>query len=196
MAGKRLGSEVRRVQILNAATAHFLAHGYETVSIDSIIADAGGTKTNVYSIFGDKAALFAAVVEQLAEEAGQSLAGIGEVEFNAAKPESWFHEVGYRYASALLSKRSLRAHRLVIAEAGRFPAVAKLWTKKVTGAAIQAVTDHLPPATNISQFFDLAGNGLLLRQLVAGAKPVAEPELKRHVDQAVAMFLKSNVRRS
>ena len=52
----------KRVAILAAARQMFTSQGYEGTSMDQIAALAGVSKLTVYSHFGDKEALFAAVV--------------------------------------------------------------------------------------------------------------------------------------
>src|ERR1041384_7684946 len=49
-------------RILEAANAHFNEHGLERASVDAIAAEAGVSKTTVYSNFGSKEGLFQAVV--------------------------------------------------------------------------------------------------------------------------------------
>ena len=57
----------RKAQILEVATDMFLSHGFDGVSIDNIVLAVGGSKTNVYSQFGNKEGLFRAVIENLCE---------------------------------------------------------------------------------------------------------------------------------
>lgn len=52
----------KRAAILAAARQMFTTQGYEGTSMDQIAAEAGVSKLTVYSHFGDKEALFAAVV--------------------------------------------------------------------------------------------------------------------------------------
>src|ERR1700691_6083052 len=55
----------RREQIIAVATELFLAHGLDGVSVDAVVQSAGGSKSSVYSYFGNKEGLFIAVVERL-----------------------------------------------------------------------------------------------------------------------------------
>ena len=45
----------------------FLAHGYAATSMDRVASAAGVSKATIYSHFKDKADLFAAIMQQLAE---------------------------------------------------------------------------------------------------------------------------------
>src|ERR1700736_3251241 len=59
--------EVRRSQILDAAAQVFLENGYGGATIDLVIERAGASKATVYSFFGGKDGLFAAIVEERVE---------------------------------------------------------------------------------------------------------------------------------
>lgn len=198
---KRVRAEAKRVEILKAATTLFLAHGYDGVSVDAIIAVAGGTKTNVYKLFGDKAALFAAVVEDLGHQTAQSVSALATLGIDPQKPEEALRKLGREYLDLVLTKRALRAHRLVIAEAERAPAVARKWAKTVSESAREAFSSHigelqkgsgflrLPAVRLAGLFLDLLSDGLLFRLLSAATKPLSDRELKAHLDDAVAVFL-------
>jgi TetR/AcrR family transcriptional regulator, mexJK operon transcriptional repressor len=119
-------SEAKRVEILKIATDLFLAKGYDGVSVDAIVARAGGTKTNVYKHFGGKAELFAAVIEELCQQIVHSFA---DLELDGMDPEDALRQVGRHFLTALFSQRSVRQHRIVVAESVRFPSVGKRWFK-------------------------------------------------------------------
>src|SRR5258705_12847249 len=55
--------EIRRSQILDAAVEVFLENGYGGATIDLVVERAGASKATVYSFFGGKDGLFAAIVE-------------------------------------------------------------------------------------------------------------------------------------
>src|SRR5258705_4443570 len=59
--------EIRRSQILDAAVEVFLENGYGGATIGLVVERAGAAKATVYSFFGGKAALFAAIVEEHAQ---------------------------------------------------------------------------------------------------------------------------------
>src|SRR5258707_15000880 len=59
--------EIRRSQILDAAVEVFLENGYGGATIDLVGERAGAFKGTVYSFFGGKDGLFAAIVEERVE---------------------------------------------------------------------------------------------------------------------------------
>ncbi|MFI6902292.1 TetR family transcriptional regulator [Nonomuraea sp. NPDC050394] len=58
----RSGEQSRR-RILDAARARFISHGYDTVTVRSIAADAGVDPAMIHYFFGSKDKLFAAALE-------------------------------------------------------------------------------------------------------------------------------------
>jgi AcrR family transcriptional regulator len=61
--------DVRRAELLDRATGLFLQHGYENVSLNDLIADAGVSKGAFYHWFPSKDALVAALAERSARGA-------------------------------------------------------------------------------------------------------------------------------
>lgn len=58
----------RRRAMLDAATQAFLEHGFEGTTLDMVIERAGGSRGTLYSSFGGKEGLFAAVIAHMIEE--------------------------------------------------------------------------------------------------------------------------------
>jgi AcrR family transcriptional regulator len=69
----RLTAERRRETILEAATAVFAASGYRAGKVSDVAARIGVTEPVIFQNFGSKAALFAAVLDRVADEVGASL---------------------------------------------------------------------------------------------------------------------------
>jgi TetR/AcrR family transcriptional regulator, cholesterol catabolism regulator len=61
--------DIRRAELLDRASGLFLRHGYENVSLNDLIADAGVSKGAFYHWFPSKDALIAALAERSAREA-------------------------------------------------------------------------------------------------------------------------------
>lgn len=70
----RMPAAERRESILAAATAAFAGSGYQAAKVADIAALVGVSEPVVFQNFGSKPALFAAVLERAAGEAGDSLA--------------------------------------------------------------------------------------------------------------------------
>ena len=191
-------SEAKRVEILRIATDLFLAKGYDGVSVDAIVARAGGTKTNVYKHFGGKAELFAAVIEELCRQIVHSFA---DMDLDGMDPEEALRQIGRRFLTALFTQRSVRQHRIVVAESVRFPSVGKRWFKAGPESARDPLAAYftklqkagrmrgVPPRRLAGLFLDMLSEEQLLRQLIAGAPTPSAREISKLVDDAVSVFL-------
>jgi len=65
--------DIRRAELLDRAAGLFLQHGYENVSLNDLIADAGVSKGAFYHWFSSKDALVAALAERAARDAFASV---------------------------------------------------------------------------------------------------------------------------
>lgn len=65
--------DIRRAELLDRAAALFIQHGYDNVSLNDLIADAGVSKGAFYHWFPSKDALIAALAQRSAQE---GLAGV------------------------------------------------------------------------------------------------------------------------
>ncbi|MEU6585596.1 TetR family transcriptional regulator [Nocardia sp. NPDC046763] len=66
-------SAATRERILTAAAAEFAAHGVAGARVDRIAASAKANKRAIYDYFGDKKALFAAVLERLMTDLAEAV---------------------------------------------------------------------------------------------------------------------------
>ena len=73
MGVKAQRAAATRTRLVAAARALFAAEGYAATSTEAILAAAGVTRGALYHHFADKQALFAAVCEQLHEEAEHAI---------------------------------------------------------------------------------------------------------------------------
>jgi AcrR family transcriptional regulator len=197
-ARKRSRGEAKRGEILKIATELFLKSGYDGVSVDSIIARAGGTKTNVYKFFGGKAELFAAVVEELCH---QIVFEFADIDLDGMPVEEGLRKLGRGFATALLTPRSLRQHRMIVAESVRFPGVGQRWFKAGPESAYAPVAAYIErqqkagrirgvPARRLAaMYFDMMIHEIHLRMLIAGASTPSTREINKLVDQSVDVLL-------
>jgi len=196
MAVESVRRQNKRAELLKVATDQFLSQGYEGLSLDTVIARAGGTKSNVYTLFGDKARLFQAVVDDLCKH----LAGrFEDLQLSSLAPDEALRAFGRRYLGTILDKHGLRLHRLMIAEARRFPSVAKRWYRMEREAAEQLLVKYLQaqprnrlagtPEQMARLFLNALSGELLLRQLVTGGPAPSTREVNARVDEALAAVL-------
>ena len=107
--------------IREAAKRVFLREGYGA-SMDLVAAEAGVSKQTVYHHFGSKEGLFRAIVEGLSEE---FLTVLVRSERIRECPAETLTELARRFLSLVMAPSSLALHRMLIAEAPRFPDLAR-----------------------------------------------------------------------
>jgi TetR/AcrR family transcriptional regulator, mexJK operon transcriptional repressor len=118
----RQEAERRHRGLIETAFRLFLEKGWEGVSIDEISRRAGVAKGFIYARYPDKAALFVGAVERLMEDA------MGTLQVGEPLPddvEEGLRAYGRRLLDLVLKPEALAFHRLFIAEAPKFPALAK-----------------------------------------------------------------------
>lgn len=184
-------------RILGVATALFLGDGFGATSIEAVARRAGISKRTFYHRFPGKEVLFEAVVRRLIER--------WTPPFNAALPEApSLTETLRRSAEYMLgvalTPEALALHRLVIAEARRFPGLARILHDLGAAAGIERIAQHLERHVAsgeltvqdsrfaAEQFILMVVTGPRRRALGLGV-PLSPPELRDWVDQSVALFL-------
>src|SRR5436853_5824929 len=119
----RLESAQLSDRILRVATALFLKDGFEATSIEAVAKRTGISKRTFYHRFRGKEELFEAVVRRLIERWTPSFdTGLPE----AADLAATLRQVAEYMLSVALSPQALALHRVVIAEAQRFPGLARI----------------------------------------------------------------------
>jgi TetR/AcrR family transcriptional repressor of mexJK operon len=118
----RQEAERRHRGLIETAFRLFLEKGWEGASIDEISRRAGVAKGFIYARYPDKAALFVGAIERLMEDA------MGNLQVSEPLPEDVEEGLcafGQRLLDLVLKPEALAFHRLFIAEAPKFPALAK-----------------------------------------------------------------------
>src|SRR3984957_5812872 len=115
-------SPEKRIQILAGAASVFAADGYEGASMARIAAVAGVSKGTLYNHFDSKAALFTAYV---GEKCDQNLARVFDSADNDGDPGEVLRSIRKRMVRMMLSDVGLAIYRVVIAEAAKFPDLAR-----------------------------------------------------------------------
>jgi AcrR family transcriptional regulator len=120
----------RRTAILDAATRLFLDQGYEGTSMDDVVAAARASKRTLYRNFGDKEGLFRAVIEaNIADAEGGTDPLIADLP-GTADLEGDLVTLARQHLRDVLQPHLMQIRRLVIAEADRFPNLARTWFER------------------------------------------------------------------
>jgi TetR/AcrR family transcriptional repressor of mexJK operon len=142
----------KRQAIIEAATALFLEHGYQGTSMDDIAALAAVSKQTVYKNFADKQQLFSDTVLGAAARADEFIAGLPRVLAHTDDLAAGLRALARQYLDTVMQPRLLQMRRLIVAEAGRFPDLARTYYRRVPEHVIGGLAE---------QFGDLASRGLL-----------------------------------
>ncbi|CAN5623715.1 N/A [soil metagenome] len=113
----------RRRHYLDTALDLFAADGFHGVSMDRLVAEAGGSKATLYRYFASKEELFEAIIVDLTEvTVEQRSAGA----LDALSLEEGLRAIGHATARAALSEQATVLFRLATGELNRFPQLAQV----------------------------------------------------------------------
>lgn len=191
-------SIAKREAILAAAQSLFFEYGYGAVSIDAIVKQVGGSKTNIYTYFGGKDGLFKAVVERVCDEL---LHPLRTLETDGLTPQEVLTRFGQRYLELVLKPQATALYRLIVAESPRFPELGQIFFEagpdvgygKLTcwiAAQQQAgyFVGHNPRLLAV-QFLDMVRGEMQLKLLLGIPQNISKPEIQQRVSGVVDVFL-------
>ena len=133
----------KRRAIMEAATALFLANGYQGTSMDDIAARAAVSKQTVYKNFADKERLFTDIVLGAAARADEFIEALPRVLAGGGDVQAVLRALGRQYLATVMQPRTLQLRRLVIAEAGRFPELARAYYQRAPERVMTALAAQL-----------------------------------------------------
>ncbi|CAM4064893.1 TetR/AcrR family transcriptional regulator [Kibdelosporangium persicum] len=142
----------KRSAILDAARTLFLRKGYGGASMDEVAAVAGVSKVTVYNHFADKERLYIEVVRNDISATAALTHEMVEALADSEDLQADLREFARRHIVEVTKPHLIRLRRLIIAEAERFPELARAWY------AAGAERAHAMLAT---QFEALARRGLM-----------------------------------
>jgi TetR/AcrR family transcriptional repressor of mexJK operon len=193
-------SPEKRTQILAGAAAVFAADGYEGASMARIAAIAGVSKGTLYNHFDSKAALFTAYV---GGKCDHYLAHVFDSADHEGDPANVLRGIGKRMVQMMLSDVGLAIYRVVIAEAAKFPDLARGFFEAGPARAIGFMADWLAeetrrgrlsvpdPAFAAEQFFNLCQTRLVLRRKLEMLPDPPDSDIDRVIEAAITMFLRT-----
>lgn len=138
----------KRSAIMAAATALFLRDGYRSTNMDQIAADAAVSKQTVYKQFADKEQLFREIVLSVTANAEAIISDLtsvlqaGEID-TIDDLRSVLTDLARRYIDGVLQPNVLSLRRLIVAEAERFPDLARTYYEQAPSRGIDILADAL-----------------------------------------------------
>jgi len=200
MAEKRSRGDIRNSKLQKVAANLFLKHGYEGVTVDKIVEEAGGSKSTVYSEFGGKCGLFISSIESLCRASNDPLA---DIDYAGLDLEQSLKKLAFHILKLITSKRSIELHRLAIGEAVNCPEVGIAWYTygpARTASFIKEVIEHhrkellrtaISPDRIAVMLHDSLTGDILYRHLAGISKQETDAELDRTAQIAVEIVLAS-----
>ncbi len=142
-APRRRRKEARPGELLDAALTVFSEKGYAAARLDEVAARAGVSKGTIYLYFSGKEELFKAMVRAIVLP---NLAGLTDlVDKHQGPASALLAEVLRRLGDLISTHKAGRIPKIVIAEAGTFPELARFWVAEVVErgrALITAILDR------------------------------------------------------
>jgi len=133
----------RRDAILAVAQASFLEHGYSATTMSAIAATVGGSKATLWNYFSSKEALFAAVVDHATSAYRAQLSYLLDT---SGDLQTTLQSFCTSFLEKVTSPDAIALHRLVHAEAGRFPEMGEIFYDRAPGATSALLGDFLGSA--------------------------------------------------
>jgi TetR/AcrR family transcriptional repressor of mexJK operon len=174
----------REAEILSNVLHVFLLCGYGASTVDELAAAAQVTKRTLYTYYGDKAGLFAAMVTQLA----------ATVSLDATSDDDTLEVLAARIVSRVHSDELVGLHRLVIAESARFPELALILHSSGDARHIARLAEHIraergPASEPLAEPLFSLLLGEKHRRRLLGIDPAPTPaEAARHARAALAQL--------
>ena len=187
-------AERRHRTLLTTAFRLFLEKGWDGVSVDEISRQSGVAKGFIYARYADKGALFVEAIERLMADA------VGTLHLTEPPPddiEQGLFAFGRKLLDLVLTPEALAFHRQFVAEAGRFPELAKLFVERnrLLDMVIEVLRIYAErgvivlrdPRTMAEHFAILVVGIPRTLALLIGREPPAEED--RRLRAAVRLFL-------
>lgn len=193
-----------REAVLAGATTAFLAHGYDRTSVADIATTAGVARRTVYNVFGDKQALFRAVLVEAIDTARGYSRRLATVSVDEGDPAEVLRRLASDLAESIVGGRVIALRRLLIAEVDRFPELAAEYYDQAPGHVMRALADILArfhevgtlrvhdPARAGEQLAFLTIGATLDRGLFAAAPARDMDEAVARAEAGVEVFLRAH----
>jgi TetR/AcrR family transcriptional regulator, mexJK operon transcriptional repressor len=184
-------------RILDVAAALFLGDGFGATSIEAVAKRAGISKRTFYHRFSGKEMLFEAVVRRMIERWSPPF---DDALLQAPSLEAALQRVAQHMLKVALTPEALALHRMVIAEARRFPELARILHELGAATGIERIAGDFerrmaagemkPMDTRFAaeDFILMVVTGPQRRALGLGV-PLRPAELDRWIAETVTLFL-------
>jgi len=150
--------EARPAEILDAALTVFAERGYAATRMDDIAARAGVTKGTIYLYFDSKDAVFRSLVQHAIGREIDTLAG--DVARYEGRMSDLLRLVFAGICRLLLKSDRVALPKIIIAEAGNFPALAEFYRREVIDRGLSVLQAIVARGVATGEFRDLPAEHL------------------------------------
>jgi len=194
----RAESARRLDHLLSIATGLFLECGYGATTIEAVARASGIAKKTIYRRFGDKPALFGAVLRRLSD---RWLKELGEVSVDSEAPDRTLEAFARQVLHGAVSQEGMMLSAMIQAEARAFPQLAQGYYENGPGRLQAALAGFLAaqqaagrlaieePELAAEQFLHLALGGVHRRAMLGIGPAPDRAALDRRAALAVRLFL-------
>ena len=198
-----LGRSARkRATILSAGQTLFLSNGYQGTSMDQVAATAEVSKQTVYKHFGDKQELLLAIVDEALRSTVDPFVDRISALADTADLDADLTALAEDYLRAVLQQPVVQLRRLIVGEANRLPALARLYYEqaparmlaawadslaKLSDRGLLVVSDPVMAADHLA--FLIVGRCIDTALFHGGPEVLADVDVERHVGAALKVFL-------
>jgi TetR/AcrR family transcriptional regulator, mexJK operon transcriptional repressor len=195
-------SDRKHREIMQAATAVFVAQGYDGTSMDEIASKAGVSKQTIYKHFSDKDNLFTEIILATTRQVDDVVRLVTDTIGGSRDLSRDLRLLGRNFLRVLMDDELLQIRRLVIANADRMPSLGREWYEQgfqrvltTLSSCFRALADQGLLGADDPR---LAANhfvGMLLwipvneAMFTGSNKPRSTAELNRLADAAARAFL-------
>lgn len=197
---ERLSPDARRQAIMHAAKGLFLTKGYAATPLEEVVAISGGSLSTVYQLFGNKQGLWEAII---AEVCDQVTAPLQDAMTHHGELRAALKAFAARLDALERSGKPANVLRLILAEGGKYPELARTLFSTGPDTAHQIIADYLDSqvaagllviedtAFATEQFVSLVCGDTMLRH-ACGVMPDLAPEaIDRRLDAVIDMFMRA-----
>jgi TetR/AcrR family transcriptional repressor of mexJK operon len=189
----------RRSHYLDIALRLFSEHGYHGVSMDQLVAAAGGSKATLYRYFSSKEHLFDAIIEDLS---AATLRDGAPVSLEGLTLEDGLRYIASAVVAGALAERTTVMLRLALGEYTRFPALARSLFERGPAVSYRRLTEFLEakerqgvvsiPDRQIAAEQFLGGIvGHQQLRLALGVSQPSKHDMEARIDAAVRVFVRA-----
>ncbi|MCW2246999.1 AcrR family transcriptional regulator [Azospirillum fermentarium] len=199
---QRRGEERAQAQ-LEAAAALFVEKGFEATSLNDIIGRAGGSRTTLYTRFGDKDGLFRALMKEHCNRIQGEMVRILEENTGLSRLSlaEGLARIGLHIIRTLADPKTIAIVHTLVSEGRRIPDIAGEFQAMGQERGIQKIAEYLRAAptgdgrrigdadAKAEIFFSMILGSRILRQLTMPGYRVDVDAAEEYVRHSVRVFL-------